>query len=341
MRFKRWLITEINMTVDQALGALGLSSSDLGDMMKIKKAFKELSKKHHPDHGGTKERQQQLNAAWDTLKRLGNKKAVRSKVHDANWKQTGLNMRQMMLHAFKPDMFVRHFNKYTNEKLYYDMKRIRPDEKIKYAQHYAGFTVDFYNKDRSIVFEMSINASIADAYNEKTLGFGTIQFPLSIVATGFFKNKKQKFSRSDWKFTSDHAFFRKPEVIFPDKKLRAIFSGKTSARKFQRRDMVAFLTKKLKASFDGEFASIPLFDEYTLYIFRSTFMRQAVWMVNGIYRKWSRIAQGVTVTMPENEDTAMFLERIQKEIKRQKPQGDDKVAKTVNILLQKYKDSRK
>ena len=341
MKFKKWLITEINMTVDQALGALGLSSSDLGDMMKIKKAFKELSKKHHPDHGGTKERQQQLNAAWETLKRLGNKKVVRREVHDEKMKQTGFSMRQMMLHAFKPNMFVMYINKFTNEKIHFSIKNIRPDEKAKWKQHYAGFTVEFYNKDRSLVLEMSINADIFKAYSEKNLGFGTIQFPLSIVATGFYKNKKQKFSRSDWKFTSDHAFFSQPEKIFPQKKMQAIFSGKTSARKFQRRDMVAFLTKKLKATFDGEFSSIPLFDEYSLYIFRSTFMRQAVWMVNGIYRKWSRVDQGVTVTMPENEDTAFFLEKIQKEVRRMKPQGDDKVAKAVNVLLQKYKDSRK
>ncbi len=341
MRFRKWLITEINMTVDQALGALGLSSSDLGDMVKVKNAFKELSKKHHPDHGGTTERQQQLNAAWDTLKRMGSKKVVNRELHAEKWKQTGLSMRQMMLHAFKPDMFIRHFNKYTNEKIHFSMKNIRPEEKIKRTQHYAGFNVDFYNKDRSIVFSMSVNAQIADAYSEKSLGFGTIRFPLSIVAIGFFKNKKQKFSRSDWKFTSDHAFFKHPEKIFPDKKLQAIFSGKTSARKFQRRDMVTFLTKKLHAAWDGEYSKIPLFDEYALYIFRSTFMRQAVWMVNGVYKKWSRIEQGVTVTMPENEDTAQFLESIQKEIRRKKPKGDEKVAKAVNILLQKYKDSRK
>ena len=36
MKFKRYLINEITLTVDQALGVLGLTSSDLGDMTKIK-----------------------------------------------------------------------------------------------------------------------------------------------------------------------------------------------------------------------------------------------------------------------------------------------------------------
>lgn len=339
------------MTVDQALGVLGLTSTDLGDLTKIKKTYKELSKKHHPDAGGTKERQQQLNAAWDVLKRKGkskSEKATRERFQE-KWRQTGLSMRTMLLHAYSPETFIRHFNKYTNEKLYSKMMNLRPTDKDKNPYH-AGFTAEFYNKDRSLVFELYISSSITDAFRDDKLGFGDINFPVHMIAYGFFKGKKQKLAKSDWKFTSDHSFFKHPEKVFPDKKLKAIFSGKTSARKFARRDMVTYIEKRLKGRFDGTYATIPLIGEfkrgdpdshaYSLLAFRNVFNRQAAWMFNGIYRGFKRISMTVTVTMPENEETADFLYDIQKQIKRMKPKGDENVIKAVNNLIQRYKNTR-
>ena len=335
------------MTVDQALGVLGLTTTDLGDLTKIKKTYKELSKKHHPDTGGTKERQQQLNAAWDTLKKKGKSKSetetrVRFK---EKWKQTGLSMKTMLLHAYDPATFIRHFNKYTNEKLKSKMTNLRPDVKDR-DPHHAGFTAEFYNHDRSLVFELYISSSISDAFRDDKLGFGDINFPVHMIAYGFFKGKKQKLARSDWKFTSDHSFFKHPEKIFPDKKLKAIFSGKTSARKFARRDMVTYIDKRLKGRFDGTYATIPIIGTskdpvwYSLVLFRNVFNRQAAWMFNGIYKGYKRISMTVTVTMPENEDTGQFLYDIQKQIKRMKPKGDENVIKAVNQLIQRYKNTR-
>jgi len=350
MRFKKFLITEETITIDQALGALGLTASDLGDIPKIKKAFKDLSKKHHPDLGGTKERQQLLNAAWEKLK--GTKsKTFDKKEWEAKRMQTGLSMRTMMLHAFTPDTFIRHFNKFTNEKLSSNISNIKPNEKSRIPEHYAGFTAEFFNADRSIVFELQVWASISDAFKEDKLGFGNIQFPIHMVAYGFARGKKQKLGKRDWKFTSDHSFFKNPEIVFPDKKLQAIFSGKTSARKFQKRDMITYIEKRLKGRFDGTYATIPLLGEfkrgdpdstaYSLLAYRTVFMRMPAWAFNGIYKGLKRISMSPFVTMPENEDTANFFYEIQRDIQRSKPQGDEKVIKAVNTIIQRYKDSRK
>jgi len=340
VRFKRYLLTEITLTVDQALGLLGLTASDLGDMNKIKTTFRDMSKKHHPDQGGTKEQQQQLNAAWELLKR-GGKAAKKTDVRfEEKWKQTGLSMKTMMLHAFDPATFIRHFNKYTNEKLFSKMTNIRPQEKDK-RPYSAGFTTEFFNKDRSIVFELYTSAEISRAFREDTLGFGDIQFPISMQAYGFFSGKKQKLAQRDWKFTSDHSFFKEPEKVFPDKKLKAIFSGKTSARKYQRRDMTTYIEKRLKGDVGNQYTTIPLIDDYKLVLFRSVFQRQAAWMFNGLYKGHKRIDMLVTVTMPESEETGLFLFDLQKEIKRKKPVGDDKMIKAVNKILQRYKDTRK
>jgi hypothetical protein len=153
-------------------------------------------------------------------------------------------------------------------------------------------------------------------------------------------NKKQKMSQRDWKFTRDHSFFRKPEEVFPRKKMKDIFSGKTSNRKFQKRDMVTFLTKKLGASWDGEWARIPLGEDYTLTIFRSVFMKQGAWSINGIYQeKHGRVGQPRFVTFLEEEETAKMFEKVQKETMKVK--GDAKIKKASDLLKYAYEAYKK
>ena len=152
-------------------------------------------------------------------------------------------------------------------------------------------------------------------------------------------------SKTDWAFTNDHAFLKKPEKLFPPKKMKAIFSGATSKRKFQKRDMITFLKTKLGGDWDGkDYMRIPLGDDYILTIFRHTFMRKGSWGTNGIYLKKgkyssSRVSNDVYASFMEEEETAKIFEKIQKEA--MKVNGEAKVKKVNQLLKLAYEAYKK
>lgn len=79
MRFKLFL--ESKMTEKEALMVFGLPSSALGDKILIKKRFKELAKKYHPDKvKGTDEYMSKINLAYELLKKS-------KKIKDTNMKK--------------------------------------------------------------------------------------------------------------------------------------------------------------------------------------------------------------------------------------------------------------
>jgi hypothetical protein len=182
--------------------------------------------------------------------------------------------------------------------------------------------------------------------NSNALSFEDLDMTVFISAVGFFGTREQKLSQRNWKFTSDHKFFKNPDKIFPSAKLKKIFSGSTSKRKFQKRDMIAFLTKKLKARWDGEFVWIPvgistedLKGTFHLAVFRSTFMKQGSWGVDGIYEKSRKVSQPKQyASFPETEDIAKMFGDLQKKTKRLKKA--DQISNMIDHATMAFKQAR-
>ena len=177
---------------------------------------------------------------------------------------------------------------------------------------YAGFDGEFFTGDRDVIFTIGVLVNLIDIKNSTGLASGDIDFRVMIDAFGFAHNKKQKLSKTDYKFTNDHSFFNNPDKIYPKNKLTKIFSGATSNRAFKKRDMITYLTKKLGASWDGDYARIPLGDDYNLTIYRTVFMKIAGWGINGLYHKYSRVAFFPVTSMGETEETAKWFEDLKK-----------------------------
>jgi hypothetical protein len=347
--FKRYFL-EKDMSIDHALNLFGLSVNDLGDKDLIKNTFRKLVFKNHPDRGGNEEIMKQINLAHEVLKRSrsGGTKGSSGFDWDAlhkKYAQMGRIIKDRLVKAFDTSAYLKHFNKFSKSDIRFQFKRIFPNEGDS-APNSAGFTGEFSDSDRNTVFTIRVSVSLSDVVDSNALSFDDLDMNVHIGAVGFYGTREQKLSQRNWKFTSDHKFFKDPNKIFPSAKLKKIFSGSTSKRKFQKRDMVAFLTKKLKARWDGEFAWIPvgistedLKGTFHLAVFRTTFMRMATWGVNGIYERSRRVSQPKQfMSFPETEDVAKIFADLQKKSKRLKKA--DQISNMVDHATTAFKQAR-
>lgn len=325
------------MSLDKALEVFGLQNDVLGNLVLIKKKYRDLSLQNHPDHGGDVEKMKDINVAYAMLKTSKSSQAGSSRMNwdDMNKKYQGIAsaVKASLIAGFKPEIFITYFNQFVSDKFEFEFTNVFPKESEK-SPSSAGFRAEFFTSNRDTVFELDIYVNLTNLANN--LGYQNFQYPLMIITYGFHNNKKQKLQQKDYTFSNDHSFFSKPENIFPSVKLKKIFSGATSQRAFKRRDMFIFMQKKLKADVDNEWSKIPIVGDYNLTLYRSVFMKHATWMVNGIYKKYNRINNGFMVTLPETEETAKFLFDLQKQCSKG-PATDEAIIKRVNNFLRAYK----
>lgn len=341
------------MAVDDALDLFGISKEDLSNKDLIKKKYRQLSLKYHPDRGGSDELMKRVNDAKATLDKAKSI-SVRSSSGGFDWdelnkkyQELGKRIKKILQDGFQPEKYVAYFSKIYNENFKYDITKTFPKENNK-RPSYAGFECEFYNKDRTIVFELYISSMLVDATSTTSLG-GTdkyISFPLMVIAYGLYKNRKLKVAQRDWKSTNDHKVLHDPTLAFPEKKLEQ-FKQKAKHRKFTRKDMLTYLTKKLKGTYDGQWVKIPLTDptpgkiigdNLKLYLERNVFMRQAGWQPM-LFKGVKAVPGGIYVTFPETEETAEYFDNLVS--KAQRIKGEDKIIKYVHNELQKYKDEKR
>lgn len=345
--FKQYFI-EKDMSIDHALNLFGLSVNDLGDQDLIKKTFRKLVFKNHPDRGGNEEIMKQLNLAYEVLKKKQKQKqgGVDWDAINKKYQQMGRIIKDRLVKAFDDQKYIKHFNKFSKTNIKFQMKQIFPNEGER-SPNVAGFYGQFADDNRDTVFDIRVSAHLTDVVNSNALSFEDLDMKVSIVAIGFFGGKEQKLSKSNWKFTSDHKFMNDPNKVFPTAKLKKIFSGSTSKRKFQKRDMIAFITKKLKGDWDGkDFARIPVGistedpkGHFTLTIYRMTHGRGfAYWGVNGLYERFSRVKQAEFASMPEDEQTAKRFEDWVKRVKKLKKA--DQIMNIINSDIKKFREER-
>lgn len=345
-RFKKYIIERtVNMTFELALKVFGMKADEIGDKIALKSKYRKLAMENHPDKGGNTEAAQDINDAYAVLSKA-NAKTIQSNFSRQDWKERmekekamAESLKQALLSDFHPEIYQSYFNKLSGFNFSYEIT------KSTYGS--PSFTVEFFTKDRNSVFTLIVSADFLDILFSKGLGSGKeYSYKVYTEAVGFHLGKKQKMSQRDWGTTRDHSFMKKPEVLFPEKKMKEIFSGKTSNRAFSKRDMEAYLKIKLGADLDRENAWLPLDDikEYYFLLYRMSWQRVPYWMGNGVYHKkpksgQSKISQSAIFTFPETEETAKIFEKIQKEVK--KVNGDAKAKKANELLKYAYEAYKK
>lgn len=320
-RFLKYL-TE--MSHAEALHVFGLH--EIPSEEELKKIYRKLALKNHPDHGGSEEAMKEVNDAYETLKKTSGSSYTSSKF---NWEKNAEEYRELgkVIRNDLTTQFKKNINKFTsyfetifNTKFEGNITEEFPKESNTNPS-FAGFDAKFSANNSSIVFNLHISAYLMNIkHNQGGLSTAGFSYPLTIISYGLFNNKKQKLYSRDFSSSSNHEILENPELIFPKTKLNKIVSGKTSARKFSKRDMYTALKEKLHVIVGNDYTYLPVGTDYVMPLHRYTLMRTSAWTNYDIHKKSkSGYAQGPSLeylthkTFPEDENTLNIFEKIQKE----------------------------
>lgn len=358
MKFYNYLL-EATMTRKETESIFNLTS---WNKETLKKRYRELSHKYHPDLGGDEEMMKKVNAAFQILSKVNNFSSSSSgssdfkawsekrKKEDEKNLEIGKKIKNDILNTLKQNehKFVDYFNSLSGKSFSLRINKAEPkdtasinDPKSVYYTNGIGNVVietEFITPDENIIFTLNIFVSVTMMGGGKGLSSGDeYNYSLNTTTYGFAFNKKQKLSSRDWGSTSDHTVLSDPKKLFPQAKLKKIFSGSSSKRKFSKRDMYTFLDKKLNASnMNKDSVKIPITDDYYLVLYRMVFMRVPGWGINGLYKKFNRISMMPTVIMPETEETAQWLEEIIKQAKKSSS-DEQSLINTLKLGFENYK----
>lgn len=325
MRYTR-KIKILSMTVKDALDVLELSDAEKLDEATLKNAYRQAALKHHPDKGGSVEKMQEVNKAYDLLKNkeLPQQSAkvdweeIRSK-----YKKAGQIVIENLKKDFKPEIFSEYFQKQTGKTFTVNYSfQPSPDAR---DPHYSGIKAIWTSEDKETSFTMDTGVDLHDVvWPKPTLtgeGSEDIGYSMWIVSEIFHENRKVKFKRSQWDRTQLKSVLYDPEKIFPSKKIATMMAGKEKTRAFSRRDMYLGISKKLEGQTTDEWAYIPFGanKDFKLAIFRTVWQRKYVtWspvdlrLKKAPHTRWtfkSRI-----MSLPESEKLLDVLADLQKKM---------------------------
>lgn len=329
MKLKRLLV---EITFDQALKALNLSKSDVGDAAKIKQAFRQAALKAHPDKGGSNEAMRDVNDAYELLQKQGGRRSSfdssadraaefermkrDSEERKAKEKEIGNKVLESLKSKINYNAFVKYFNSIYNDIFVHKIFNERPSPRETWITS-AGFVAEFSNPDRSIVFLIEFSASLSDATSTGSIGsgVGNVSYPLAVRAYGFYNNKKLKITQRDYNKTTNHDVLSSPEIAFPKAKLEK-FKGTSVTKVFKKADMITYLVNKLNMPWDGEDARIRDTPKSISIVFiRSVFMKTPAWQLV-VYENSKSIRQIPTVLLPETIESAQAIEVLVKAVKK-------------------------
>lgn len=308
MRFEAFLL-EANMTYKEALTFFGVESGYTPT--DIKNIYKKMSLKYHPDRGGSVEMMQKVNAANDILSTTASQKSTK-----IDWEEIDRRYRDLakviqtdIQKKFDPNVFIKFFNNISNKEFHFSIINTYPKANDR-SPTSVGFDCQFFTLDKDTVFDLSISVYLPNVMKSTGLSGGGNDYSIMVIAYGFHNNRKQKLSQSDWKHTDTHRIFTDASIIFPTAKLNKIFNS-TAKKTFKKSDMALFLKNKLNATETSkDTVSIPINAEYRIYMYRVVFLKVASWSFNGLYNNKRILSRVPMVTLPENEETALMLEKL-------------------------------
>jgi len=336
------LISEETISPDKALSVLSISSEDATNPDKLKTAYRQASKKNHPDMGGSEEAMKDVNAAYDFLSKHGSeggslgttvsKRDVWDEISKEH-KQWASFVKEDFEKKFKPENYIKYFSEITGEEIGIDFAIFYP-KKEERSPSLAGLKVKFKNKDGSVYFFIDVYVWISELRKEPTLGAEHIEYPIVASCDVYFNRRKQTITKGNYTSTHDHDLLTNPEKLFPKSKIEKLFKrGKVT--KFTRKDMSRAITSELNGKVYGDDSWIIPIGTLGLFIYRMVILRTGIYTAMGIYKDRKRINTGASATFKEEEETIDFLKKLQNDLKNET--DESKIINIVNEELKKVK----
>jgi len=292
----------------------------------VKKTYRLLSSKNHPDNGGSDESMANINVAYSILKGTQS-----SQPYTLDWAEIrkrdelkAADLTSVIKNTFNVSAFLDYFKIYAGEDFSYTLYE-------RNNQWNGGITVKFFNKDNTTVFVFSVSASTSGCAKPTfASNDSNISFDLGITAYGYINRKKIKMARRDWAFDNNHSALFDPSKSFGRAKLVKAFSQpKTTDMK--KADFQLALEYELNAKHVSDVDFIPLGDDYFLKVYRMVWNRVPAWTFCGISYKqgftYKNTNHRVYHTFYENSeaiDTLLKLKALGTDF--------DTIAKVVEVL---------
>lgn len=369
MKFSK--LTEHVKTVADALNFMGFTTSP--DQTQLKLTYRDLSKKMHPDAGGSTEKMQDLNAAYSILQNIRPGVSVGSggttRAPERDWDaerkareerngQAWEVMKDLLDKAFDAGHFLVYLKQFITEP-FTIQTQISPKAHT-VDQRYEpsiSLTVEAANSDKTLVvyvmFHITAKTPPSNGLGSDDLDATDLLYSVSTQTEIYYAKRKQKIGQRDWKWRVGSKVLTDFEGILPPDRMRKIFSGKTS-KIFKKADMMLGLEKEVGAIYgDGGRIDFPLFPKpsdsshgYTtaLVLSRSVILRSAAYQFSHVdyyassgKRAWENVKCGYLEETEESMDRIIaFVKRIRAEVARFDEEADGpKIAALVKRDVEK------
>uniref|UniRef100_A0AB39TZY2 J domain-containing protein n=1 Tax=Aeromonas phage vB_AdhaM_G2 TaxID=3238786 RepID=A0AB39TZY2_9CAUD len=303
-----------SMTQAVAMKALGLTGKFTDDQLKA--AYRKAAKDNHPDRGGSTEKMQAVNQAYEELKKSGS-----PATQEATWAQRKQKQEE---EKHVVTNFVTHmFDKFFDTQAYLDYFQKMSGKKFTFERKitvgtWGTSSVDykFTSEDRTVFFDLN---AMAHVFITKALGAG-IDKPeldkMGIMTEVLIDRKKVKMTQSNYNQSETEKFMKDPKILFPETKLKKAFSGDKKVKPLKKADYVLFVKKELEGKhLGGDDFAVDIGNGSVIYFSRMTWMRKGVWNISGrtgSKERWSVTTPFYEIETPENMDVMKELVQTMK-----------------------------
>ena len=256
--FNQWLL-EAAMDLNTALSIFGLAQPPKSSE-ELKSLYKKLAMKCHPDHGGSTQKMQDLNAAKDILARnlgvssLGARSAkMKSEVEERirklrEFEKLVADTAEKFFRGFNSSAYVKYFEGLFKKPFTAEVKSGRENSMFSEAAiPYVEMTA--YSEGHADVFRLRLTANVRDsAFNllkGNSISASNVVFDYYVTTDALTGGKKQVIVKSHLIKKSDPAVLSNPELAFPKARMTKLASGtvrKNSALK--KRDFESVFMNK-------------------------------------------------------------------------------------------------
>lgn len=334
------LMEVIQMPTADALKILGLPPAFSPD--ELKTAYRTKSLANHPDRGGSTSAMAQINLAHEVLsgKGNGNSGAVDWNTVRRENEAKGAAFEKIVKDAFhghfKVETFTRHFTSVFGMPFTVNVK----ERESPFSSWSWFYEAEFANADKTIVVSLHITMDYSELFRGNLLSNPDSGVSMTFWTEILVGTKKVKLGQQNYKLDRSYATLSDPAVLFPREKLLAQVE-KSASRKLSKRDVLLRFSKTLGARINESggsvWAYVPV-GQFTVALYRMTFMGTALWDINGIYEKNRKVdATNQAANFVEGPDGIGFVMDALKSLQKNPPMTAGEVASRLNTVVASYR----
>lgn len=338
--FKQWLI-EASMDLSTAMSIFGLAQPPKSSE-ELKSLYKKLAMRCHPDHGGSTQKMQELNAARDVLMRnigAGGSRSSRSRSETEERIRKLREFEKMVVASvakfftgFKKDAYKEYFEGIFKKP--FDVKvKTGKDKSMFSTEDIPYLEMTACTEGNADVFNLRLTANVRDsAFNllkGTSLASKDVVFDYYVTTDALTGGKKQVIVKSLHVKKSDPAVLSNPETVFPKARMVKLASGTVRKNStLKKRDFEAVFINKWNCEKSSDTTWVFPYEKTKDGIERCFGIGRVVLMRKGFYNVcanfcerdnsnqfayWKSIKDGIKIDckfLPECAETMKFFEDL-------------------------------